>query len=113
MTIAEVISALLATLPRCHACERPATRMMMSEHVPIPHGFFKLERGKRWESRPYIGPSMGAHTYVAKDGTWQWDCCDEHAMPEYMKPQGVWDVPLAAVIRRAAMVLESAARSIG
>jgi hypothetical protein len=105
MTIIECLQALLSTLPKCHACDEPATRMIMSEHMPIPV-LITCERGKMFATRGYSGPSLGAAYYTPTDGTWQWECCDDHPMPEWMKPMGSWDHPVAAVVRRARMIIQ-------
>jgi hypothetical protein len=111
MNLVELLQSLLDTLPRCHACENPATRMMMSEHVKIPTmpGWqgYPCERGKSFIARGYSGPSAGAAYYTPSDGTWQWDCCDEHPMPAEMKSIGSWDHRLAPVIRRARIVIRT------
>lgn len=95
--LAAAADALLARLPRCHACDRPATRVFMGPDVAIPSAY-AVERGKRFVPRPYLGPSIGAHLYVAPDGTWQWDVCEDnaHAMPG---AQRSWDNDLAKTIR--------------
>lgn len=102
--MSDVLRALLATLPKCCECERPATRHFMSKHGPIPASY-AVQRGKWFQTRPYSGCSAGVVSYVPSDGTWNWDCCDEHAMPD---PMGVWDYPIAECVRNAHVVLTPA-----
>lgn len=97
-TVEDILREFLAMLPKCHACEKPATRMMMSEHIAIPQSY-RLEHGKSFVARPYAGASMGAQFYQPTDGTWQWECCDEHSMPEWMKPMRSFDHKQATAIR--------------
>lgn len=103
-TIQQVLEALLDTLPKCHGCAQPATKMMMSKHVPIPNGAISVEHGKSFHYRPYAGASAGAPYHTPTDGTWQC-CCDDHPMPESMEPLGSWDFPVAGAIRDARAVL--------
>jgi hypothetical protein len=104
--LARVLRGLLATLPKCHACDRPATRWMMSTHVRVPAAYH-VERGKTFHWRSYTGPSGGAHMYVPEDGTWHYDCCDVHEMPAEMKPMGTWDHATAEIVRQALKLLGS------
>lgn len=106
--IVETLRALLAPLPKCHACDQPATRMMMSEHVPIvPGQWMTFEKGKAFCPRPFSGPSSVMGPPPPTDGTWQWQCCDEpaHAMPASMKPYGSWDHPTAGATRSALYII--------
>jgi len=110
-TIADVLRSLLATLPKCKECDKPATRFFMTVRIPLPEEYaFPIKRGVTFLPEQYTGASYAAQFFVPKTYRWQWDCCDDHEMP-LLDEHGhtfreiVHDHAMAETIRDAQAVL--------